>query len=361
MWLGMLSAALGGPLSAVLNALTALPLAYLAWLARAAAAMPSATVGVALPNAAAVAAAYAALAGLVIVGPHASRRTLAALGVHGGGASGPGVPRRVARHRLAALTVLALVASAWLLAACRPPAPPGVPTMSVLAVGQGDATLLQDGPHAMLVDTGPPGGPVVAELRAAGVRRLDAVLLTHSAADHEGGLPAVLRAVPVGLVVDGRGRGAARGGEGGARFAGLPPSLPRAVAAAGEVLRVGRIRVDVLWPPPGDSRLGDPNDTAAVALVTAGRTKALLTADAESNVTLPLHLPHVDVLKVAHHGSDDQGLPLLLKRLTPSVAVIPVGPNTYGHPRPETLRALRAAVRTVRRTDRDGTVRIRLG
>ena len=67
----------------------------------------------------------------------------------------------------------------------------------------------------------------------------------------------------------------------------------------------------------------------------------------------------MDVLKVSHHGSADPGLPLLLRRLRPRIAAIEVGRrNTYGHPAPSTLRALRV-VPTVVRTDRDGTVRLR--
>jgi competence protein ComEC len=50
----------------------------------------------------------------------------------------------------------------------------------------------------------------------------------------------------------------------------------------------------------------------------------------------------------------------VLERLRPQVAVIPVGRNTYGHPAPSTLAALRAAVPVVRRTDRDGTVRLHI-
>ena len=59
----------------------------------------------------------------------------------------------------------------------------------------------------------------------------------------------------------------------------------------------------------------------------------------------PLDLRPVDALKVSHHGSADPGLPALLARLRPRVAVIEVGArNTYGHPTPATLAALRAAV-----------------
>ena len=48
------------------------------------------------------------------------------------------------------------------------------------------------------------------------------------------------------------------------------------------------------------------------------------------------------MLKVAHHGSEDLGLPGLLRELRPRVAVISVGKrNDYGHPRPETLAALK--------------------
>ena len=64
------------------------------------------------------------------------------------------------------------------------------------------------------------------------------------------------------------------------------------------------------------------------------------------------------MLKVAHHGSEDLGLPELLRRLDPEVAVISVGEgNDYGHPRPETLAALEAepGLRTWR-TDEDGRV-----
>jgi competence protein ComEC len=75
-------------------------------------------------------------------------------------------------------------------------------------------------------------------------------------------------------------------------------------------------------------------------------------------VLAPLDLGSVDVLKVSHHGSADDGLPALLERLRPRVALIEVGRhNTYGHPAPATLRALRV-VPTVARTDLDGTVRV---
>jgi competence protein ComEC len=71
-----------------------------------------------------------------------------------------------------------------------------------------------------------------------------------------------------------------------------------------------------------------------------------------------LSLEPAEVLKVAHHGSEDPGLPDLLRVLRPRIAVISVGAhNDYDHPRPETIAALAAfpGLETLR-TDLDGRV-----
>jgi competence protein ComEC len=241
------------------------------------------------------------------------------------------------------------------------PQPPAGFAVSFLDVGQGDATLLQDGAAAVLVDTGPPDGPILDRLRSAGVRRLDLLVLTHAQADHEGAAARILRRLPVGAVLD--------GGTTAPPEPGVPREAGRAIAAsrvrrivpaAGQTLRVGRLELRVLWPPPTPPVPGtDPNERAVVLHVRDGAVDVLLTADAESPVTLRLPLAPVDVLKVAHHGSADPGLPLLLERLRPRVAAIEVGGhNTYGHPDPGTLAILERAVPRVVRTDEDGTIRL---
>jgi competence protein ComEC len=96
-------------------------------------------------------------------------------------------------------------------------------------------------------------------------------------------------------------------------------------------------------------------------VVRSGGFRLLLSADAESEALLPLALPDVDAMKVPHHGSSDPGLPDVLARLRPELAAIEVGENTYGHPAPSTLGALRRAGVPVYRTDRDGTVTLSTG
>jgi competence protein ComEC len=148
----------------------------------------------------------------------------------------------------------------------------------------------------------------------------------------------------------------------------LPAALAReggrrVAARAGQILRLGGLRLDVLWPPAppeGWRPEGDPNGRAVVAHVHAGAFDLLLPADAESDVTAALELPRVEALKVAHHGSDDAGLPAMLDRIAPRIAAVEVGEgNTYGHPTPATMRAL-GVVPEVVRTDRDGSVRLRV-
>ena len=240
---------------------------------------------------------------------------------------------------------------------------PGELAVSFLDVGQGDATLIQDGDGtAVLFDGGPPEAGVQRALRAAGVRRLDLVVATHQSRDHQGGLHAVLARFPTRLLLE-NGDGTRDPdfrrllAEADAR------GIRRVPARAGQVLSVGRLVVRVLAPaprPPGAPPPEDPNPRGVAAVVSAGDFDVWLSADAESGAILPLELPRVEAMKISHHGSADPGLPEVLERLRPSVAAIEVGAgNDYGHPAPSTLDALRAVPR-VYRTDRDGTVVLRV-
>jgi competence protein ComEC len=345
MWLGAVAAVIGQALpglAALAAALAGPPLAYLDWLAGAAARMPWADATLALSPPGAVAA-YVAL-GCVALALRARR----------------GWPVRHRRHWTAAVAAATVVALGVGIARARPPAPPAGLVVSFLDIGQGDATLVQHGTHALLVDAGPPGGPILRRLREAGVRRLDAFVITHSSADHDGGAAAVLRSLPVGAVLDGGELTQPTTGRRAAAAVARSRGVARVSSDVGQVVRAGPISARVLWPPrartaPADA---DPNLRATVLHVTDGAFDLLLSADAESVVLRRLELPRVEAMKVPHHGSADPGLPEVLQRLRPQVAVVPVGRNTYGHPAPSTLAALRAVVPVVRRTDRDGTVSV---
>jgi competence protein ComEC len=307
--------------------------AYLALCARVVAAVPFAEID----STRALALAVAVVAAIVVLGRLDPRRRLVAV---------------------ALAAPLLAGGAAWRLTPTQPVPPTGL-RLTFLDVGQGDAVLVQVAGGAILVDEGPPEGEAARQLRALGVRRLSLLVLTHPQRDHIGGAADVVRGLAVDGILDPR----------------LPSPSPdhdeaieaaraRGVrittARAGMSFRLGRLRARVLWPDGVGYPGQDPNERAVVLLLTYGSVDVLLTADAESGVTVPLRPPPVEILKVAHHGSADEGLPDLLRLTKPRVAVVSVGRgNDYGHPAPSTLGALSEADDLrVFRTDEDGRVTI---
>ena len=372
MWLGMASAAAaqipGLPVEA-LNSPNALLLAYVAQVAAWCGGPGWAELHVQL-GPGGLAAAYLVLAGGVVSARWSARwRRLAraragasATDSHGGAAIRLTAARR--RQVVVSLLGLGLVAGLWLWtsSAARTGAtadPPAGLRIEVLDVGQGDAILLRPArAPAILVDGGPPGGGLLGQLEAADVERLAAVVATHDQSDHTGGLAELLGRLPVGRLVYAR---LGRRLRERALEAGATPTP----VAAGTVLRSGSLRLEVLWPPPALATASgpgaDPNQRALVLLARWRHFSMLLSADAEAEA-VPLAPGPLDVLKVAHHGSDDAGLAALLARSRPSLAVISVGDgNPFGHPTAATLSTLAAAGVPALRTDRDGTVAIAVG
>jgi competence protein ComEC len=288
-------------------------------------------------------------------------------------ASGPGVGKRPPLGRPERLA-LAFVAVS--VAAC------GIAVgdvagradrLVVLDIGQGDAILVESHDGArMLVDGGPDPERLLTELDAVVApwdRRLDIVVLTHPHEDHVAGLVRALERYRVGRVFEPGMRGSGPGWHAWDALLRRPGAPPRAVLAAGNVLRLGSIVLHVLWPRRGEVPLApgatgrDINDTSIVLLGEADGRRFLLTGDAEEVVDPELlagGLPRIDVLKVAHHGSATATSAALLAATRPAIALVSVGTdNDYGHPAPSTLARLRDSGVRVYRTDLDGRLDVR--
>ena len=266
----------------------------------------------------------------------------------------------VMRRGIAVGSLVLALTVAWRVASDDDPLdPPDGLRITVLDVGQGDAILLEVAEGAVLVDQGPPEAEVAAQLDELGVDELTALVLTHPQRDHIGGAAEVLEQLDVGAVLDPLIPAASEDHDAAVAMA-RERKVPVVAARAGRSFRVGALRVRILWPDGSGTPGEDPNDNAVVILVSFGAVDALLTADAEGNVTVPIRPPPVEILKVAHHGSADPALPQLLELTRPRVAVVSVGSrNDYGHPTPETISALAAFPGlAVYRTDRDGRVTI---
>ena len=347
MWLGMIAAALGQVPGLPIEPLTWLAghlAAYIAAVAETFAAPGWAQVELGIPGGGALAAVYAALAVTLLVGLRLAARR-----------RGLGGPRRLLAAGAGVVAVAAALAALAAAAPGGPPPPANGLRVSVLDVGQGDAILLDPPDGApVLVDAGAPDAGVATELAQRDTGRLAALIVTHRDSDHAGGAPAVL-ADPGArhLVAAWPGRDVV----GAARGAGTP--VDRVTAGSG--LRSGALRLRVLWPPPHTATGGVVNAGSLVLLARYHRFRMLLCGDAEAELA-PVHPGAIDVLKVAHHGSEDAGLPLLLAETEPRLAVISVGAdNPYGHPTAATLAELAEARVPVLRTDLDGEVTITAG
>ncbi len=365
MWLGMLVAAAGqipGLPVWVLNAVNSLLLAFVAqvaaWCGRPSWAYLHVRLGLG-----GLVASYASIAVAALLALRMSHWRRLERARRQTPADGPGAGSHLPFSAHWRAVVLVLVSGlgvfglAWGFAAPdggAPLRPPEGLRISFLDVGQGDAVLLQPrGAPAVLVDGGPPGGGLATKLRSAGVSQLGAAIVTHDQSDHGGGIRDLLGTVPIGRLLFGA---LERQTLVGAAAAGVPAER----IAAGSELRSGDLRLDVLWPPvellTGSQAGEDPNQLALVMLARWRRFSLLLTADAEAETT-PIDPGSIDVLKVAHHGSDDAGLGDLLDRTRPRLAVVSVGAgNPFGHPTPATLATLASHGVPVLRTDRDGTV-----
>ncbi|MGH3459768.1 ComEC/Rec2 family competence protein [Aeromicrobium sp.] len=244
----------------------------------------------------------------------------------------------------------------------RPPQvgwPPDGWVMVACDVGQGDATAVDTGEGAaMLVDAGPEPAAVDRCLDRLRVDRLSVVAITHAHADHMDGWSGAVTGRDVGALLVGP--------TGGPRES----SIQAQRVAAGQSFSVGRVSVEVLWPPTtaADDRGSDGsamNDASLVLRVTV-RTdrpvRLLLTGDVEPDAQEALLRQHpdlaADVLKVPHHGSGRQST-RFFDAVGARVATISAGEdNDYGHPAAAALELLRDHRVAWWRTDTDGDIAV---
>jgi competence protein ComEC len=236
---------------------------------------------------------------------------------------------------------------------------------AVLDVGQGLAVHVQTANRDLLYDAGPPYGResdagervVVPYLRARGVARLDAALISHDDADHAGGLESVRARLGIGKIIAG-GESVASGGKNA-------PGVARgAPCVSGLQWRWDDVDFTVLSP---DALSGERRGNALSCVLRvrgAGGASLLLTGDIESGGEDRLVSRHGDDLAstavvAAHHGSRSSSSAAFVAATRPEVAIFSAGyRNRYGHPHPRVLARWEGAGARNLRTDKAGTVLI---
>jgi competence protein ComEC len=250
-------------------------------------------------------------------------------------------------------------------------------SITIMDVGQGDAILVREANHAILVDTGPSDTALLKALARNGVTRLDAVLLTHFDSDHCAALGALRGSVAVERVLVSAGSLA---------LALSDPDIASVLVEARSVvddsddlieltyqsiIQLGsQVNLLAVWP---DKPVTESDNENSLCLLLAydgdqdGTTDitALFTGDAESATLdriIDLNkIDRLDILKVAHHGSKKSITDMQIADLRIRTACISVGlGNRYGHPHAAIVEALGDAGAAVYRTDQNGDIVITL-
>ncbi len=246
-------------------------------------------------------------------------------------------------------------------------APDGRLHIRFLSVGQGDSAMVTTpSGNIVVID----GGPDWSTLEGLGRylpffdRHIDMLVLSHPNLDHLASFPEVLKRYSVGSIV----------------FSGIENPLPRynemlelaahaktqlVPVAAGQTIDAGDgVTLRIVWPPQVMPKgfTKNVNDTSVVLMLEYQGHRALFTGDGEKATEETLARATVDlradILKVGHHGSKTSSSTGFLLAVHPSLAVISVGKNSFGHPRPEIMSRLQSIGAEVRRTDQEGTIHI---
>ena len=226
----------------------------------------------------------------------------------------------------------------------------------VLDVGQGLSVLVRTAHHSLLYDMGPaqPEGFDAGErvdvpsLRALGVPRLDAAVVSHADNDHAGGFAAVQRAYPLPVAF-------------APQDSGMPDTRP---CVAGTQWQWDGVTFRFLHPPPYFPYL--KNDASCVLRIEGRHGAALLVGDIGEVIERELVRRDPDgvraeVVVVAHHGSGSSSDPAFVAATHARLALISTGyGNRFRHPRPEVVERWQAAGAQVPDTAVDGALRVRL-
>ena len=221
------------------------------------------------------------------------------------------------------------------------------PEMSLLAINvrKADALLLRCGTSAYLIDTGSKksADDMLAVLRGEGITRLTGVILTHTHADHVGGLKALLES---GIEIENIYTSKyyvlkKEDGKHPVNKAIKKTNYEVTYLASGDTLPLDGGKLTVVGPLEKNEEAENCN--SLVLLAEGGGGSILLTGDMEFPEEASLLdaglIPHADVLKIANHGESDATSDALVAAVSPSLAVIST--NTVDEPDTPDPRVMR--------------------
>ena len=233
-------------------------------------------------------------------------------------------------------------------------------TIKFIDVGQGEAILIALPEKTMLIDAGPTGSaPKIAQvLQELGRNKIDYLVATHPDEDHIGGMADVISNTQIGTIY------APNKTNNTATYRKFLTAIQNnnlqiTLAEAGTIIdQTDAYKLEILWPTK-DANFPDTNDYSIIIKLTVGTKTFLFTGDAPTNAILNSNPGHIDVLKLSHHGSRTGTNEQLVRRLSPTYAVLSYAlDNSYGHPMQSVLNALHKHSVEVWGTGANGTITI---
>ena len=233
-------------------------------------------------------------------------------------------------------------------------------TIKFIDVGQGEAILIALPEKTMLIDAGPTGSaPKIAQvLQELGRDKIDYLVATHPDEDHIGGMADVISSTQIGTIY------APNKTNNTATYRKFLTAIQNnnlqiTLAEAGTIIdQTDSYKLEILWPKK-DANFPDTNDYSIIIKLTVGNKTFLFTGDAPTNAILNSNPGHIDVLKLSHHGSRTGTTEQLVRKLSPTYAILSYAvDNPYGHPMQSVLNALRKHSVEVWGTGANGTITI---
>ena len=233
-------------------------------------------------------------------------------------------------------------------------------TIKFIDVGQGESILIALPEKTVLIDAGPTGSaPKIAQvLRELGRDKIDYLVATHPDEDHIGGMADVISSTQIGTIY------APNKTNNTATYRKFLTAIQNnnlqiTLAEAGTIIdQTDAYKLEILWPTK-DANFPDTNDYSIIIKLTVGAKTFLFTGDAPTNAILNANPGHIDVLKLSHHGSRTGTTEQLVRKLSPTYAVVSYAlENSYGHPMQSVLNALHKHSVEVWGTGANGTITI---
>ena len=233
-------------------------------------------------------------------------------------------------------------------------------TIKFIDVGQGEAILIALPEKTMLIDAGPTGSaPKIAQaLQELGRNKIDYLVATHPDEDHIGGMADVISSTQIGTIY------APNKTNNTATYRKFLTTIQNnnlqiTLAEAGTIIdQTDSYKLEILWPKK-DANFPETNDYSIIIKLTVGNKTFLFTGDAPTNAILNSNPGHIDVLKLSHHGSRTGTTEQLVRKLSPTYAILSYAvDNSYGHPMQSVLNALHKHSVEVWGTGANGTITI---